>query len=122
MRGLARIATGLAVVAALAYVWLPAGQGYWIPLSMVLMGLVGGLLMGSRWSILLAPAAILAGGWLWERIECADCPPGTDPTPGGRLFLATVLFGLAALGAWAGTSGARLVLRARHLPHRPGDS
>lgn len=122
MRRLARIVAGVVVVAALAYVWLPAGRGYWIPLSMVLMGLVGGLLMGSRWSILLAPAGIMAGGWLWGRIECPDCPPATDPTPGERLFLATVLFGLAALGAWAGTAGARLVSGARRLPHGPGDS
>ena len=105
------------MVAALGYLRLPSG-----PLIMMLIGLVGGLLMGSRWSILLAPAAIWAGAWLWGRIECAGCPPATDPTLGARLFITTVWYGMAALGAWAGASGARLVSRARHLPHEPGDA
>ena len=116
-----RVVVGLVVVLALAYVWLPRSTGSWISLGMLLMGLIGGVLMGSRWSIPLTPTAIMVAGWLWHRIECADCPPGTDPTLGDLLVYMTFMLGLAALGAWAGVRGAQLVSRTRLLPRDPGD-
>jgi hypothetical protein len=113
MRRFVRIAFGLTVVAALAYAWLPLSQGYGIPLGLLLIGLVGGFLTGSRWSIPLTPAAIMAGSWLLGRVKCADCPSATDPPLGTWLVLMALMLGLAALGAWVGASGARLVVRAR---------
>jgi hypothetical protein len=113
MRRLVRIAFGLTVVAALAYAWLPLSQGYGIPLGLLVIGLVGGLLTGSRWSIPLTPAAIMAGNWMWGRIKCGDCPPATDPPLGAWLVLMALMLGLAALGAWAGVTGACLVSRTR---------
>jgi hypothetical protein len=42
---LARIATGVAVVGILGYVWLPEkAQGYWLPIGLVLVGLIGDLM------------------------------------------------------------------------------
>ena len=119
MRRIARIAVGLAMVMALAYSWLPVTQGHWIPLSMMIMGLTGGLIMGSRWSIALIPAAIMAAGWLWQRIECADCPQGTDPTFGILLMYLTAMLGLAALSAWAGCAGSRWVAHSGFLDRKP---
>jgi hypothetical protein len=121
VRRLVRVVVGLVVILALAYVWLPHSTGYWIPLGMLLMGLIGGVLMGSRWSIPLTPATIMTAGQLWRRIECADCPPGTDPPPAVWLVYMAVMLGLAALGAQAGAWGERLVSRTRLLPQKPSD-
>lgn len=112
MHRIIRIGVGVVVVMALAHVWLPRSGDDWIPLGMVLMGVVGGVAMGSRWSIPLSPVAILAAGWLRQRIVCPDCPPGTDMTLAVQLVYTASMLGLAALGAWAGIAGPRLVSRA----------
>lgn len=119
MRRIARIAIGLAVAMALAYTWLPVIRDYWIPLSMLIMGVIGGLIMGSRWSIALIPATIMAANWLRQRIECADCPSGTDSTVGIWLVYLTAMLGLAALGAWAGYTGSRWIAHSGFLGRKP---
>jgi hypothetical protein len=111
VRRIVRTSMGFLVALALAYV-LPLGStGYAISLNMLLIGLVGGFVMGSRWSIPLIPVTILAGGWLHQRIKCPDCPSGTDMTLGAQFILLAIMLGLAALSAWAGATGARLVSR-----------
>jgi hypothetical protein len=122
MRRVVRVSVGLVVVMVLAYVWLPGSTGYWIPLGMLLMGLVGGFIAGSRWAVALTPIAIMAPGWLHHRITCADCPPGTDPTFGVVLVYLAVMLGLAALGARAGVAGSGLVSRAWSSPQELGGS
>ncbi len=122
MRRVVRVSVGLVVVMVLAYAWLPRSTGDWIPLGMLLMGLVGGFVAGSRSAVPLTPIAIAAPGWLQHRIACADCPPGTDPPLGVALVYMAVMLGLAALGARAGVAGSRLVSRARRSPQEPGDS
>ena len=117
MPKLVRIAAGVAVVALLAYVyvWRPRTMNEELYAAMALLGLVGGLLMGSWWSLALAPAAIIVSWWLWRRVECIGCPSGQEQLALlGMVMLATFLSGLAALGAAAGTLGAKLVSRARH--------
>jgi hypothetical protein len=108
-----RIGVGLVVVLALAYVWLPRSVGYWIPLSMLFLGIIGGFAMKSRWAIPLSPLGIVVAGWLHQRIACADCPPATDPTLGVRLVFTAIVLGLVALGAWAGVVGSQLVSATR---------
>ncbi len=122
VRRVMRVSVGLVVVMVLAYAWLPRSTGYWIPLGMLLMGLVGGFVAGSRWAVPLTPIAIEAAGWFQRRVACADCPPGTDPPPAVWLVYTAVMLGLAALGARAGVPGSRLVSRTRPSPQEPGDS
>ena len=112
MGRIVRIGVGLVMVMALAYAWLPRSAGYWIPLGMLLMGVAGGFVMDSRWSIFLTPIAIVAAGWLHQSIACANCPPVTDPTLAVRLVFMATMLGLAALGAWAGVARPRLISRA----------
>ncbi len=122
MSKIVRMVVALAAVALLTYVWLevPGRHGYVVFLAVVLLGLVGGLLMGSWWSLVLVPATMRAAGWLHGRIECPDCPSGE-----ANLILTGLFYGLAMLGAAAGTLGAKaaakLVARARR-PYRPVSS
>ncbi len=127
MSKIVRMVVALAAVALLTYVWLevPGRQGYVVFLAVVLLGLVGGLLMGSWWSLVLVPVTMRAAGWLHGRIECPDCPSGEAQGPVGILILGGLFYGLAMLGAAVGTLGAKaaakLVARVRH-PYRPVSS
>lgn len=115
---LARIAIGVAVIGILGYVWFPENStGYWLPIRLVvLLGLIGGLLIGSSWSLGLVPATLVATFWLWRRIECADCPPGSEGPPLWiSLLLAAGLYAFSVAGAAAGTFIAERVSRRDRL-------
>ena len=112
MGGIARITAGSAVVALLAYVWLPDTQGAWMLLGPPLLGVVGGLAMGSRWAVLLAPAAVFVAGVLRYWTRCPDCPRPTEPTPLVALAFLAALYGSVGLGAAAGVAAARRGARA----------
>ena len=112
-----RITVGGTLVALLAYmyVWRTRTMNEELYAAMALLGLLGGLLIGSWWSLALVPTAITVSWWLWRRVECIGCPSGQEQLALlGMLMLATFLNGIAALGAAAGTLGAKLVSRARH--------
>ncbi len=115
---LARIAIGVAVVGILGYVCFPENStGYWLPIRLVvLVSLIGGLLIGSWWSLGLVPATLVASFWLWRRIECAGCPPGHEGPPLWiSLLLAAGLYTFSIAGAAAGTFIAKRMSRRRRL-------
>ncbi len=117
MNELARIATGVAVVGILGYAWLPVrAAGFWLPIGLLLVGLIGGLVIGSWWSLGLVPATLVISFWLWRRIECTDCPPGHEGPPLWiGLLLAAGLYAFSVAGAAAGTFIVKRVSHRRRL-------
>ena len=127
-----RLIVGVAVVGALTAVgwtWLreyaarTADDGRGVQLVVagaIAIGLVGGLLMRSRWSPILAPAAILGGGEIWAVLACAACSRGDRDGFFIWLLLQLVYQGLpAALGAAGGTLATIGIATAIRWARRP---
>ena len=107
---LVRMVGGVAVVATLIYVGLVLSRDEQLTIFLVIMAvvaLVGGLVMGSWWSLVAVPLTILATvqiqHLLWTK-ECENCRPA-DVNLGGQIMLIVIymivppsLF--AALGTW----------------------
>ena len=63
-----------AIAVFLGYAWLPAAEG--LPKAVLkegVAGLAAALPVGSWWSLLVIPAALLVGGMLWQRTGCTVC-------------------------------------------------
>ncbi len=131
-----RLIAGVAVVGALTAVgrtWLreyaarTADDGRAVQVVVagaIAIGLVGGLLMRSRWSPILAPATILGATEIWAVMACAACSRGDRDGFFIWLQLQLVYQGLpAALGAAGSTIatiGIAAAIRRARRP-RPAD-
>lgn len=108
---LARMLAGTVTAVILAYSFTPSTSSVPTGIAIVIVGLVAGFMIGSWWSVPIAPIAFGVGAQLWRQVECRDCPPGED---GGEplftiFFVIIVAFGIPALSAAAGTLCAKYV-------------
>ena len=112
-----RVVAGVALIGLLAYTWIPEdATGYEVGVALTVTGFIGGLLIGSWWSLGIVPATILATTWLWRQVRCAGggCPPSQEGPPLWLgLLLAAGLYAISVLGAVVGTLAARWIARAR---------
>ena len=128
----ARLIVGVAVVGALTAVewtWLReyaprSASAEWgvqlVVAGAIAIGLVGGLLMRSRWSLVLAPATILGATEISAVLACAACSRGDRDGFLLWLLLQLVYQGLpAALGAAGGTLAAIGIAAAIRRARRP---
>ncbi|MCC6936297.1 MAG: hypothetical protein IT333_07265 [Thermomicrobiales bacterium] len=99
-----RFVIGVIAVAAFTWWLLPSSAGsVWLLIGMFVAGVVGGALMDSRWSAVIAPVVIGATGQIRYRfIDCPDCPSGERlPILVGVIFLA-IVYSIPAVGALLG--------------------
>ena len=123
---LVRMVGGVAAVATLTYVGsvLSRGEQAWIFLViMALVALVGGLAMGSWWSLVLVPLTILVTFWiqllLWQK-ECENCRPAEFNVFGQIMLIVIYLIVppslFAGLGTWLSYQLPGLYRRTRTRP------
>jgi len=91
---------------ALGYAWLPAAEG--APKAILkegLAALAAAMIVGSWWSLVLVPAALVAAALVWQRIGCSICASLWQRQPDLR---ATTLIWVAAIvGIAIGTIAAK---------------
>lgn len=100
---LRRLLIGVAVVATTTWFWMPLGaSGVRVISGMAVAGVVGGAVIGSRWSAVIVPVVIAVSGGARYEFDCPDCPPGERlPLLAGLVFLA-VVYSIPAIGALVG--------------------
>ena len=90
---------------------LPGPGGAWGLLVLAVIGLIGGTIIRSWWSVGLVPAALFGTVMVWRVITCPGCPPGPDYLASYIAVLVTV-----ALAAALGTAISQVAMRAVGRP------
>ena len=107
-----RAVSGAVAAGLLAHVWLTRAANAELLVAIATVGSVGGVVMGSWWSVLAVPTAMYAGFELWHIIECGSCPRWSRDDSLGTLAVWNVIMcSIVALGAAVGTSVSRWLFR-----------
>jgi hypothetical protein len=86
-------------------------------LGLAMLGLIGGLVLRSWWSLLAAPGAVYLGSWIgfivWRLRECAECAPWNATPLSDLLIYGLRPLSVVAIFAVVGTLARKHVAKRR---------
>lgn len=106
-----RISVGIGIVAIPAYYLAAPSPPVRLLYAIFVLSIIGGLIMGTWWSTGLVTGAVALGFGLWQRIECADCPPRTEPPTEISIILMAIVALIPISGAAIGSALWKLLAR-----------